>query len=376
MKDLFQNLGWLILFGLLAGCKRPDPIIEPPFTIDLSTSVQPVNIHEKGFEFLDHMQGFWTGSNRVITFDYPWFAFDYRAISPSHVFGIHEGGSMGNLLTSFFVTDYMETRTLMARNGGVLNGIYRTTYFVLDSVRNDAAGDYYRFVDAKAGPMLMYMDLLFKGDSLSFDAYTSGIGQREAATRHMTFRGRRTERQTADAAANLVGFPSNEVAFDLSNGFEEAYLTPVPGPANLLSATFLAQQATNDVYALALASGDPIRIDQHPYLSSLQVDLTLNDSIQGKTLFLYLSRESLTDQNGWMLEEPFETVQHFPELSQGEDEFLFTYLHPGDYYLTVVADLNADGFPSEGDMTNISLLVNIPQETAAQVTVSDIVHQN
>ena len=50
-------------------------------------------------------------------------------------YGIFEGGTIGNLFTSFFVADFKGRRMLMARNDDILNGIYRTSYFVLDQVR-------------------------------------------------------------------------------------------------------------------------------------------------------------------------------------------------------------------------------------------------
>ena len=124
----------------------------------LSTEVNPIDINIDGFDFLEKMQGHWTGTNRVIADDYDWFAFDYRANSPSSVHGIFDGGSMGNLLTTFYVTDFKGKRTLMARNGGVLSGIYRISYFVLDKIENND-GKYFRFVDdcKAAGIILQFL---------------------------------------------------------------------------------------------------------------------------------------------------------------------------------------------------------------------------
>ena len=192
----------------------------------------------------------------------------------------------------------------------------------------------------------------------------------------MTFRGAKQHPQLAQAASDVVGFPENEVAHDFSGGFVREYLTRLPGDVEAYSATFLAQQATNDVYALAMASGDPFRIDQHPHLGTLQVDIEMNDSIQGKTLFLFLSIDPLTDPNGLMLLDPFDTVLHFPELSTGESEFLFTYLHPGSYHVTVIADANEDGFPGEGDITHVSQAIQVGSEQNQQIQLRDIHIQN
>ena len=174
----------LITLITLSACEKeirniaePVELVDPNSGTTYSTDVVPVDVNTDGFELLEKMQGHWVGQNTVIADEYPWFAFDYRAISPSQVHGIFEGGTMGNLLTSFFVADYKNTRTIMARNGGVLNGIYRTSYFVLDSVSHSSNGDFYRLIDANNGRAIMWMELRFKTDSLYFNAYTSKLGE-------------------------------------------------------------------------------------------------------------------------------------------------------------------------------------------------------
>jgi len=96
--------------------------------------ITPVDINKQGFELLEKTQGHWVGTMNLMGQKFDWMAFDFRAIAPSHVHGIFEGGTIGNLFTSFFVTEFNGKRTIMARNGGLLNGIYRTSYFVLDHV--------------------------------------------------------------------------------------------------------------------------------------------------------------------------------------------------------------------------------------------------
>lgn len=372
---------WLLLLApiLLFRCEKEvrniagggDGITPTPNPIVIT----PVNINEKGFDFLEKMQGHWIGQNRVIADDYDWFAFDYRAISPSHIHGIFEGGTMGNLLTSFFVTDFKGTRTIMARNGGVLNGIYRTSYFVLDSVDYSSEGDFFRLVDAEGGTNTMWMELRFKGDSLYFNAYTSRLGLNFPPTRHMTFKAKKEHLDLAKTAADAVGFPQNIPAWDFSNGFNQAYLQASPGAK---SATFLAQQeADTDVFTLAQSAGDPFRIDQHPYLGYLQIDVVRNTDINNKTLFLNLSKDPLTNENGFFNNpEAFNTILLFPELISTQDQFLITYLHPGDYYITIIADVNEDGFVSQGDFTNPSQFIRIAPEEQHQISIDNITVQN
>lgn len=378
MTKMTKFLGVLVVLLSFFSCEKeirniaPDGQTGEPNPTE--KEIIPVNINDDGFEFLEKMQGHWVGPNRVIADDFDWFAFDYRAISPSHVHGIFEGGTMGNLFTSFFVTDFKDTRTIMARNGGVLNGIYRTSYFVMDSV-DHADGDYYRFVDAAGGTNTMWMELRFVQDSLYFNAYTSRLGLTFPPTRHMTFKGKREHPELAQTAAAAVGFPQNVVAWDFSEGFMEEYLQASPGAK---SATFLAQEDIDtDVFTLAEASGDPFKILDHPYLGFLQLDVVRNENIMGKSLFVNLSRDPLTDDFGYFSSlEAFNTILLFPEIIGAYDQFLVTYLHPGDYYVTIIADVNEDGFVSEGDYTHVSQPITIDPEGQHQITIDNITVQN
>ena len=58
----------------------------------------------------------------------------------------------------------------------------------------------------------------------------------------------------------------------------------------------------------------------------------------------------------------------FPALQNGESSFLVTYLHPGDYYITIVADANGDGFPGPGDITRAQHPITIQSEGQQQAT--------
>ncbi len=374
-KISFLALSVLIIFSSCDDSLRNiSGIIESPTISD----VIPIDISKDGFDFLEKMQGHWVGSNRVIADDYPWFAWDYRAISKSHIQGIHEGGSMGNLFTSFFVTNYKKKKTIMARNGGLLNGIYRTSYFVLDKVETLAPNNKkYRFVDAIGGSKIISFELRFKNDSLYYNAYTSNLGAR-TPSRHMTFKGKKEHLALSQKAASETEFPKNEVEIDFSTGFRQDYLYVESGATKPKSATFLAQSAINDVYSLAGESGDPYTILEHPKLGSIQVNLTRNTKIKDANLFVYLSIDPLTDVHGnfSISPEAYNSILHFPSLEQKENEFLFTYIHPGDYYLTIVADQDGDLGISSGDITSKSTLFTLANKQHKSISVTDINNQN
>lgn len=386
MKKTITFLSLCILL-LIIGCSTEDirniagsnetvaPIVTGP------TEVNPIdiNLNTNGFNLLERMQGQWVGSNRVIADDYDFFAWDYRANSPSQIHGIFEGGSLGNLLTSFFVTDFKNKRTIMARNGGLLNGIYRSSYFVLDSIRTDENGDYYRLVDAIGGSGTMYMELRFKQDSLYWNAYTSRLGVVLPPSRHMTFKGRLNDLELASEVATILDFPQNTPAWDFSDGFMEEYLYINEGDQEAVSATFLAQGPDNsNLIGLAQESGDPFTIADHPYLATLQVDIIRNPIIENKTLYINLSKEPFTDASGYFVSdlEVYDSALLFSELSQNEEGLFITYLHPGTYYVNVAADVNEDGVISSGDFTHPQQMITITPEGQQQITIDNITVEN
>ena len=269
----------------------------------------------------------------------------------------------------------------MARNGGLLNGIYRTSYFVMDKVEDRDNGRYYRLVDAKGGDGIMYMELRFPNDtdSLYFNSYTSNLGGR-IPNRHMTFKGKRMHEDLAQEVANTMGYPQNTVdtGLDFAEGFMEEYLYIRDGITEANSSTFLAVQETNNIFELAPQSGDPYIITDHPSLGYIQIDIDRGDIPEDETLLLYLSRDPLTDENGYFTSDfdAYDTILHFPILSEGEDNFLMTYMHPGTYYVTVVADVNNDFSISEGDITHTQRMITLNPLEQQQITINNINVQN
>lgn len=347
--------------------------------------IKPVNINETGFDLLQNMQGHWVGSMNLMGQDFPWFAFDFRAIAPSHVHGIFEGGTIGNLFTSFFVTNYKGQRTIMARNGGILNGIYRTSYFVLDHVeeRRNQSGQretYYRLVDAYGGKDIMWMELTFTGRTIQFNSYTSRFGLNAPAKLHMKFSGERMHPRLAEQAARAVGFPKNVLDLDFASGL------PAPDWGEGVpqtSASYIWEDSEMSILELGKISKDPYRIDQMPHVSNLTISVERNATIENQKLQIYLSHLPLTDRQGKLVTEygylrtaETNSLLMFSEVTGNTDEFTFTYLHPGEYYLTVVADLNKDGFPSPGDVTHPSKKIVVKPKSDATIEVKDIVVRN
>jgi hypothetical protein len=382
MMKILKVLSVVLLMFIVVSCDNEIRNIagNMPEQTPQELKIVPVDINKDGLDFLEKMQGHWIGKNRIIADDYDWFAFDYRAISESQIHGIFEGGSMGNLFTSFFVTDFKNTRTIMARNGGLLNGIYRTSYFVLDSLHNSSRGKYYRFVDALGGKRIMSMELRFISDSLYFNAYTSRLGAAAPATRHMTFKAKKHHADLANETGDLLNFPKNAPAWDFSKGFEIENLYKHKGDKEAKSSTFMAQAATSDdVYTLSHKAADPYKIEDQPYLSTLNLKLQKSTTIKDKPVLVHFSIEALTDDQGklkWNEPGVFDTVLLFSELDKSTNSFLFTYLHPGKYYLNVIADMNEDGTISQGDITSVSKAITLSPNSNTEIVIADINSQN
>ena len=345
-------------------------------------AISAVDIRKQGFDLLERMPGHWIGSMNLMGREFEWFAFDYRPIAPSHVHGMFEGGTIGNLFTSFFVANYKGKPAIMARNGGILNGIYRVSYFVLDYVQYGNGYAYYRLVDAYGGKDIMWMELTFAINTLEFNAYTSRFGLNSPPKRHMSFQAERMHPHLAKSAAKAVGFPKLVVEKDFSKGM------PAPnwgneGPHTSASYIWEQEKADQSLIELGKLAKDPYRIDQMPHVSQCKVTIARTPKVQGKKLLLYLSEKALTDKNGkfitqfgYIREDLLNTLLLFPELSGKQDEFNFTYLHPGKYYLTIIADMDGDGFPSPGDISCPSTFLNIRPKTHSQIQIRNLNTQN
>ncbi len=343
--------------------------------------IEPIDINQKGIELLDLMQGHWVGSLNIMSEQYEWFAFDYRAIAPSHIHGIYEGGSMGNIFTSFFVTEFKGKRTIFARNGGLLNGIYRTSYFVLETVKISPQSSYFRLVDAYGGKDIMWMELTFTGNELTFNSYTSRFGSIGRPKPHMQFKGKRMHRQLAQAAAQKLNFPQNKIDKDFSKGMP----TPDWGSAYpvITSASYIAQEENLDLLSLSRLAKDPYPINLMPYLAQLKVKIKQNPQIQNSKIMAYLSMKSLTDTNGklqmeygYLKKELMDGVLSFPEIIPNQKEFTFTYLHPGNYYLTLAADIDKNGYISKEDILSKSTFIEIKPNSKQEISVDQIQFKN
>lgn len=340
-------------------------------------TITPINVLNEGFDFFNLMQGHWVGDINLMGEKMEWFAFDYRPISSAHIHGIFEGGTMGNLFTSFFIADFKGVQTIMARNGGILNGIYRTSYFVLDKVDITDKTKYFRLVDAYGGEDIMWMELEFTEDKLKFNSYTSRFGLTGKPKLHMEFNAVKKHSDISNQTAKTLNYPQNKIEKDFSNGLP----TPYWGEdyTTITSASYIYQDSISDLITLGKLAKDPFPINDMPYLASLKVEIEQNQLIKAHDLIIYLSKEPLTHENGkiileygYIKKDLFDGVLSFPVIVANETSFTFNYLHPSEYYLTIVADVNKDGYISKGDITSTPQVIKVAPKSKETVVVKNI----
>jgi hypothetical protein len=308
------------------------------------------NVDIKGYELLTDLSGHWVGDNLTAFGYFDWFAFDFRPISASHLHSIYEGGTNQNIITSIFIADFEGEKQIMARNGGWLGNQYRATYFVLDSAEVTNNVKYYRLVDAIGKEKRAFMELKFENDTLFFDAYKDNGGSLDEPIHHMGFKGTNYNPSFAQAATDLFDFPQKVSEVDLENKF-----------VNLIdedSALFLEE------------SDDPFPKSEHRHLSDLKINISKDNSIADDALLLYISTERLIDESGQVnFDNLDKKVVRTIDIQSNEAFYETTYLHPDTYYITVFTDKDNNFYPSQGDVANVSKLIEVTPESQLEMEV-------
>lgn len=297
-----------------------------------------------GFDLLNDVSGHWVGSNETAYGFFEWFTFDFRPISGSHTHSIYEGGTNENIITSFFVAEFGGSKQIMARNGGWLGNQYRATYFVLDRAETTSNGKYYRLVDAVGGVNRSYMELRFEQDTFYFDAYKDNGGSLDEAVHHMGFKGVNYNPDFAETVSTLFDFPTNNVEVNLTDAFNSLIDND--------SALFLEE------------SLDPFPKTDHGHLSDLSINIQRSNQIPNSRLLLYVSSEPIIDAdlNVDLIAVDRKVVRTI-SIAPEEEQYILTYLHPDNYYITMFEDRDGNFFPSAGDYTSISKNKLVPAES-------------
>lgn len=304
-----------------------------------------------GFSLLSEISGHWVGKNETAFGVYDWFAFDFRPISASHIHSIYEGASAQNIINSFFIAKYDGQNQIMARNGGWLGQQYRATYFILDKVEESEDRKYYRLVDVIGGVKRSYMELTFRNGEFKFEAFKDNSGALDEPILHMSFIGKNYNPDFAENATLVHNFPSEIVEKNLENKFDQLIDSD--------SALFLEE------------SEDPFPRSEHPYVSDLKIQISRTAETTGTPLMLFLSSEPIVNEDGEVNFDHLETkLIRTITVYGNEDDYTATYLHPGNYYLTIFSDNDENQYPSEGDLTNPSKMVEVNPDSFQTIELS------
>lgn len=304
----------------------------------------------QGYQLLTNLTGHWVGNNETAYGTFDWFAFDFRPISASHVHSIYEGGTNQNIITSVFIADFEGKQQVMARNGGWLGGQYRATYFVLDKAEENGNEKYYRLVDAVGKEDRAYMEFRFENGMLEFDAYKDNSGSLDEPIHHMGFEGTNFNPSFAESAIAEFNFPQEISEVNLENKFN-----------NLIdsdSALFLEEDQ------------DPFPKSDHGYISDLKINIERGSGIEDDKLLLYISTESLINENGDVNLDNLNTkVVRTIDVHSSELFYETTYLHPDTYYVTAFSDTDENLLPSSGETANASALIEVTPEAQLEMNI-------
>ncbi len=303
-----------------------------------------------GFELLSEINGHWVGTNQTGFGFFDWFTFDFRPISGSHSHSIYEGATNQNIINSVFVADYEGEKRILARNGGWLGTQYRATYFILDIAEPDQEERYYRLVDAIGGEDRAFIEFRFRQDSIFFDAYKDNSGALDKPFLHMSFKGSNRNRTYSEPAVELFNFPTTDAEVGFPDGFQ-----------NLVdpdSALYLEE------------SEDPFPKSDHGHISDLVIDILRNSQTANSGLLLYISKGEIVSSNGLVdFDNLDNSVVRTIDINNSGNQYTTTYLHPDDYYITIFSDEDANGFPSSGDPSSISVIKKVDPELIESTTV-------
>jgi len=127
-------------------------------------------------------------------------------------------------------------------------------------------------------------------------------------------------------------------------------------------------------------ASDPVKITEFPNLTRLTLNFDRPAAIGDASLLVYLSREPLTNEAGalnsewgYVRQSVFDSVLMFSEIVADQAEFTYTYLHSGEYYLTVVADMDGDRIPGDKDLFSPRLRIRIEPGSHPTFTIDQFI---
>jgi len=313
----------LCMAVLFTSCKK-----DPPTDPEGPGTETPDGI--EGYSIMARLPGIWNGAVTSTTAlgGYAEWIVDFRPVSENQVSAKNELDELNDIHMSFFTIKHNNRQRVCFRNGGGFAGMKRVSYFAVDSVSDVGGEAYYRFSELIKGKQRAYTEVLFKQDSLILRTYTNKNNQLAQPVPHMAWRAKLQDQTTAQEAVNLFQFPKETVAKDFS-------------------ATFAGQ--TEAVY-YTLAS-DPYPESQQPYLGQSTINFSFAPTLtvdNGKKVFIIITVQPLI--NGITLNPAnMKFRSRYVRVAASAQQFLFNYMHPGNYFVYALYDNDGNNNFSSGD---------------------------
>jgi hypothetical protein len=313
---------------LIMSCKDPKQTthnVTPPPTLTDTTTV-------KGYGLLSRISGIWDGPVTSTTGlgSYPEWIVDFRPITAGQVSAKNELDTLNDIFMSFFiVADSLEYK-LCFRNGGSFAGMKRVSYMIIDSVSENSAQSYYRFVDFVKGSKRTVTEVIFKGDSLNIRSYTNKNNTLSNVTLHMDWRAALQDTTSCQAAKSAFNYPKKVMAKDFTSTF--------------------AQMTESILYTM---TGDPYPESAQPYLGQSTLSYTISPTLpainpSGKIL-LFVTTQPMITPSYTINYASLKTRSRYVILNANDQSFTFNYMHPGSYYLYAFYDADGNGQLTSGD---------------------------
>jgi hypothetical protein len=320
-----MKYAWLLILLLASACDKNTPKVDD--TIDPIGDTTSI----LGFGILSDFTGIWDGpvSSTTSLGGYPDWIVDFRPISAAQLSGKAELDTVNDIFMGFFIVKEKTKYVMAFRNGGGFAGQQRVSYASCDSSYDNGSERYYRFVDFKAGMNRLFVEFRFRNDSVYMQTFTNKYNSLSAPTLHMQWTAKRVDTSSVVAAKQYFSFPKKQEVKDFSSAFD-----------NVTEAVYYGNQV------------DPYPQAEHPYLGEANVTCSFGSAVQtqgGAQVIVVISTQPL-----------FSGLQYLPANLKYRSRYVlltgaqassyqFDYMHPGDYYLNVIYDTNADLVPQSGE---------------------------
>lgn len=331
MKLIYYTLTTFVLSTAMISCKDKTPEETPPI------EDQQPSENITGYGVLDKIKGIWDGpiTSTTMLGNFPKWVVDFRPVSASQISAKNELNISNDIHMTFFVAKYDGKTCVAFRNGGLFAGNSRISYFLADSVSETSSHSYFRFSEVVKGKSKAYTELIFKGDSLTFNTYTNIYNTEANAVPHMTWKAQRKDLTASANAVSNFNFPQQVIVKDLSSAF---------------------QGIEEAVFYNAQEAADPYKEADQPYLGQGTVTysfsgITPNSSY--KTFLLVMTQPLFSQQSGYN-PSSMKYISRYVTLAANDPDFTFKYMHPGTYYVYAIYDANNDGIFGSGDYINLN----------------------